>query len=454
MSIQSINPVNEETLKEFDSFTDEQIETALSQSVSGFKDLNDYRLQQRADFLMEAARILKDEKEDFARLMTLEMGKTLKSAISEAEKCAWVCEYYAQYAQELIANKPLKTDDKEAYVRYLPIGAVLAVMPWNFPFWQVFRFAAPAMMAGNTGLLKHASNVPQCALAIEDIFKRAGFPTGAFQTLLIGSEKVENILKDSRVKAATVTGSEKAGSSVASICGSKIKKTVLELGGSDPFIIMPSADLDAAVDAAVTGRTMNNGQSCIAAKRFIIHSDVYDQVRDRMVDKYEEMAIGDPLEDTTDMGPLAMSQIREDLNGQVQASISQGAKCLTGAKVIEGDGYFYQPGILENIPNGSPAADEELFGPVASLFKVDNFDEAIERANKTRFGLASAIFTNDKTEIDRAANEIQAGGTAVNKIYGSDPRVPFGGLGVSGYGRELSQEGIQEFMNAKTIMVA
>lgn len=454
MPIQSINPANEETLKTYDAYGDEKIEQALSQSMKAYKELNDLPISERAVRLETAADILEENKDIFAKIMTSEMGKTFKSAKSEVEKCAWVCRYYAENGEEMIADKEMETDDRRARIKYKPIGPVLAVMPWNFPFWQVFRFAAPAMIAGNTGLLKHASNVPQSALKIEEIFKQAGFPEGAFQTLLIGSDKVEKVLKDDRVKAATLTGSEKAGASVASIAGSKIKKTVLELGGSDPFIIMPSADIDAAVNAAVTGRTMNNGQSCIAAKRFIIHADIYDDVKERLVARFEELKMGDPMDEETDIGPLAMAQIRDDLDDQVQETIKKGGKLLTGAKVIDGKGYFYQPGILEDIPDDSPAASDELFGPVASLFKVADFDAAIERANNTKFGLGSAIFTNDDTEMERAAEEIEAGGTSINKIYGSDPRVPFGGIGISGYGRELSENGIHEFMNIKTIMIA
>ena len=454
MALTSINPATEEIIKEYNNHDDAYIEQALEKSVTAFHALKEMVIKERTDILQKAADILENEKNALAEILTLEMGKPIKAARSEVEKCAWVCRFYAENARDFLKDKQIKTDDSKSYISYHPIGPVLAVMPWNFPFWQVFRFAAPAIAAGNTGFLKHASNVPGSALAIEDIFKRAGLIDGGFQTLLIGSDKVEDILKDSRVTAATLTGSEKAGAAVAGTAGSVIKKTVLELGGSDPFIMMPSADIEAAVKAAVTGRTMNNGQSCIAAKRFIIHADIYEDVREKLIEAFTSLKIGNPMDEDTDIGPLAMPQIRNDLIEQVNSSINQGAKVLCGCQQIERKGYFYEPGLLEDIPEGSPAEIEELFGPVASLFKVHNIDEAISRANKTRFGLGAAIFTQDESDILKATREINAGGVAVNKIYGSDPRLPFGGNGISGYGRELADIGMYEFMNIKTIMIA
>jgi len=453
MPIQTLNPATGKVEKTFDELSDADVDKAIARSVSGFHALRGLSFADRATLMMRAAEILEDREETYGRLLTTEMGKTFASAKAEVKKCAWACRFYAEHAEEFLADRPIETKAQRSFARYLPIGPVLAVMPWNFPLWQCFRFAAPALMAGNTGLLKHASNVPQSALAIEEVFRDAGFPEGAFQTLLVGAGKVERILKDERVRAATLTGSEPAGRAVAATSGDHIKKTVLELGGSDPFIVMPSADLDAALDAAVTGRTLNNGQSCIAAKRFIIHQDVYKDFRDGFVARFEALKVGDPMADDTDIGPLAMAQTRDDLNSQVTESIAKGADCLTGGKVIDGDGFFYRPGILENIPEGAPAFAEELFGPVATLFSTANLSEAISLANTSRFGLGSAIFTRDEGEIEQAFNTLDAGGTFVNTITASDPRLPFGGVKASGYGRELASDGIKEFVNVKTCCV-
>ena len=385
--------------------------------------------------------------------MTTEMGKPLKAAISETEKCAWVCRYYAENAERHLADEVVETNAKRSYVRFQPLGPVLAVMPWNFPFWQVFRFAAPALMAGNVGLLKHASNVPQCALAIEDIFRRAGFPEGAFQTLLIGSDKVESILNDARVVAATLTGSEPAGASVASIAGKQIKKTVLELGGSDPFIVMPSANLDEAVTTAVKARTINNGQSCIAAKRFIVAAEIYTAFEKKFVEEMKALRIGDPLEESTDIGPLATTQIVKDLEKQVEQAVASGARVLTGGKRIDRPGNFYEPTVLVNVDPATPVSCEEIFGPVAMLFSVNNTDEAIHLANATPFGLGSAAWTNDAAEQEQFINELQAGCVFINGMVASDPRLPFGGVKHSGYGRELAEFGIREFVNIKTVWI-
>jgi succinate-semialdehyde dehydrogenase/glutarate-semialdehyde dehydrogenase len=385
--------------------------------------------------------------------MTLEMGKPIGAAVAEAEKCAWVCRYYAENAAQFLADEEIATNAARSLVHYEPLGPVLAIMPWNFPFWQVFRFAAPALMAGNVGLLKHASNVPQCALAIEEIFKRAGFPPNAFQALLIGSERVAGILDDERIKAVTLTGSGPAGSQVASHAGKRIKKSVLELGGSDPFIVMPSADLERAIATAVTARTINNGQSCIAAKRFIVHADLYAEFERRFVAGMQALRVGDPLDPGTQIGPLATSAIRDELHAQVKASLAQGARLLTGGEMRKGPGNFYPPTVLVDVPPGSPAACEELFGPVAALFRAADLDQAIQLANASAFGLGASAWTRVPQEQQRFIDELQAGSVFINGMVASDPRLPFGGVKESGYGRELSVFGIREFVNIKTIWI-
>ena len=453
MAIASINPTTGETLKTFSALTAEQIEQKLQLARDTFRNYRNTPFADRARMMQQAADILDTEKSEFGRLMTLEMGKPIKAAIAEAEKCAWVCRYYAENAQQHLADQIVKTNAQKSYVHFQPLGPVLAVMPWNFPFWQVFRFAAPALMAGNVGLLKHASNVPQCALAIEEIFTRAGFPGGAFQTLLIGSEAVEAILNDARVVAATLTGSEPAGRSVASIAGKQIKKTVLELGGSDPFIVMPSANIDEAVTTAVTARTINNGQSCIAAKRFIVAAEIYDQFERKFVEQMKSLRIGDPLEESTQIGPLATPQIVNDLEEQVQRAVTAGARVLTGGNRIDRRGNFYQPTVLVDVDVNAPVSCEEIFGPVAMLFRVSDIDEAIRIANATPFGLGSAAWTNDAREQARFIDEIEAGSVFINGMVASDPRLPFGGVKHSGFGRELAEFGIREFVNIKTVWI-
>jgi succinate-semialdehyde dehydrogenase/glutarate-semialdehyde dehydrogenase len=453
MAIATINPTTGETLKTFSELSSEQLETKLLLAAATFHAYKRTSFADRAAWMLRAAEILETEKQELGKMMTLEMGKPLKAAISEAEKCAWVCRYYAESAEQHLGDQVVQTNAQRSFVRFQPLGPVLAVMPWNFPFWQVFRFAAPALMAGNVGLLKHASNVPQCALAIEDIFKRAGFPEGALQTLLIGSDKVEAILNDARVVAATLTGSEPAGSSVASVAGKQIKKTVLELGGSDPFIVMPSANLKEAITTAVKARTINNGQSCIAAKRFIVANAVYDQFEQGFVDEMRALRVGDPLEENTDIGPLATSQIVDDLDEQVKRAVDAGARVLTGGKRLNRPGNFYEPTVLVDVDPSTPVSCEEIFGPVAMLFRVSNIDEAIRLANATTFGLGSAAWTNDAHEQEQFINELEAGCVFINGMVASDPRLPFGGVKHSGYGRELAEFGIREFVNIKTVWV-
>jgi succinate-semialdehyde dehydrogenase/glutarate-semialdehyde dehydrogenase len=458
MPIASINPATGEVLQTFDSHSQQQIEEKLSRAAETFRQHRRTTFADRADKMLRAAEILETEKQSLARTMTLEMGKPINAAVQEAEKCALVCRYYAENAGRHLADEVVQTNATKSYVHFQPLGIVLAIMPWNFPFWQVFRFAAPALMAGNIGLLKHASNVPQCALAIEDIFRRAGFPDGPFQTLLIGSDAVQGLLEDPRVAAATLTGSEPAGRSVAGIAGKNIKKTVLELGGSDPFIVMPSAKFDEAVSTAVKARTINNGQSCIAAKRFIVHEQIYDRFETEFVAAMKRLRVGDPLDSSIDIGPLATEQILTDVEDQVKVSVAAGAKILTGGRRVkfEGNlsrGHFYEPTVLADIPKDSPAYRDEIFGPVASLFRVSTIEEAIELANATMFGLGSAAWTNDSQESDRFIDEIEAGSVFINGMVASDPRLPFGGVKHSGYGRELGECGIREFVNIKTIWI-
>ncbi|HET7564624.1 MAG TPA: NADP-dependent succinic semialdehyde dehydrogenase [Gemmatimonadaceae bacterium] len=453
MSIASINPATGETLKTFQPLSDAEIESRLARAAETFRTYRRTSFQQRAKWMLRAAELLEREKDELGRLMTLEMGKPIDAAKAEAAKCALACRYYAEHAESYLANEDVATSATHSYIAYQPLGVVLAVMPWNFPFWQVFRFAAPALMAGNVGILKHASNVPQCALAIEDVIRRAGFPEGAFQTLLITSRQVAPVLADPRVVAATLTGSEGAGSQVASEAGRVIKKTVLELGGSDPFIVMPSADLDAAVATAVTARAINNGQSCIAAKRFIVHDAIFDAFTERFVAGMQQLRIGNPMDPATQVGPLATPDILADLERQVQQSVKQGARVLTGGRRLDCPGNYYAPTVLTDIPATSPAYREELFGPVAALFRVPTINEAIRVANDTTFGLGSSAWTNDTAERQRFIDDLEAGQVFINAMVASDPRVPFGGVKRSGYGRELGVFGIREFVNIKTVWV-
>ncbi|HEY8131594.1 MAG TPA: NAD-dependent succinate-semialdehyde dehydrogenase [Thermoanaerobaculia bacterium] len=453
MAIATVNPATGETLKTFTPLRDEEIEQKLQKS-SRAADINRRRsFAERAARMRKSADLLDQRQKELGRLITVEMGKPVKAAVAEVNKCALVCRYYADHAGEFLADEPVKTE-AETFIRYEPIGPILAVMPWNFPFWQVFRFAAPALMAGNVGLLKHASNVPQCALAIEAVFHDGGFTDGEFQALLITSEQVQKVLDDERVKAATLTGSEPAGASVASTAAKRIKKSVLELGGSDPFVVMPSANLEDAVNTAVRARIVNNGQSCIAAKRFIVHEKIADEFERRFVAAMNALKIGDPMDESTDVGPLATPQIVSDIEKQVQQSVAAGAKLLTGGKRIGERGNFYAPTVLSQIPSNAPAAREETFGPVASLFRVRDAAEAIAVANDTKFGLAASVWTADRDEAARFIDGIESGQVFVNAMVASDPRVPFGGVKHSGFGRELGVHGIREFVNIKTVWIA
>ncbi|MFN6529056.1 NAD-dependent succinate-semialdehyde dehydrogenase [Nostoc sp. ChiSLP03a] len=454
MAIATINPATGETLKTFEALNNAEIAAKLDLADRTFEQYCQTSFSQRSQWLSKAADILEQDKAEFAKLMTLEMGKPFKAAIAEVEKCALVCRYYAEHAPDFLADVSVKTDASQSFVRYQPIGAILAVMPWNFPFWQVFRFAAPALMAGNVGLLKHASNVPQCALAIEDIIRRADFPEGAFQTLLIGAAKVADLMADDRVKAATLTGSEPAGASLAVAAGKQIKKTVLELGGSDPFIVLESADLETAVVTATTARMLNNGQSCIAAKRFIVAEAIADKFEKLLLEKFEALKVGDPMQPDTDLGPLATPGILQDLDQQVQRAISSGGKVLTGGHPFsDRPGNFYPPTIIIDIPTDTPIAKEEFFGPVALLFRVPDIDAAIKLANDSPFGLGASAWTTNDQESDRLVEEIEAGSVFINSMVKSDPRLPFGGIKRSGYGRELSIQGIHEFVNVKTVWI-
>ncbi len=453
MAIASVNPATGEVLKTFDELTGEQLAARVDLAAATFAEYRRTSFAYRAERMLKAAAIFETEKDAFGRMMTLEMGKPIQSAIDEAVKCGSACRYYAEHAERFLADEVVETSASKSYVSYQPLGPVLAIMPWNYPFWQVVRFVAPALMAGNVGLLKHASNVPQSALAVEDVFLRAGFAKGVFQTLLIGSAKVDAVLGDRRIAAATLTGSEGAGVQVGISAAKHIKKVVLELGGSDPFIVMRSANFDDAVATAVKARVANNGQSCIAAKRFLVEESIADRFEAEFVRRMKALKVGDPLDPKTELGPLASTSAVEDLDRDVQKSIRAGARLLTGGKPLEGKGSFYPPTVLTDIPEGSPAYSEEFFGPVASLFRVKDAEEAIRIANDTRFGLGASVWTQDEQERARFVRDLDAGMVFVNKMVASDPRVPFGGVKQSGFGRELGPFGIREFTNIKTVWI-
>jgi succinate-semialdehyde dehydrogenase / glutarate-semialdehyde dehydrogenase len=456
MAITTTNPATGEVLKRFDPMSAEEVQERLARATAGFETLRRTGFAQRSAWLTAAAQILDDERDQTAALMTTEMGKTLASAKAEVAKCATACRYYAEHAESFLVDEPADAaavKATRAYAIYRPIGPVLAIMPWNFPLWQAMRFAAPALMAGNVGLLKHASNVPQTALYLGDLFRRAGFPDGAFQTLLIGSDRVEAVLTDPRVRAATLTGSEAAGRAVAAIGGREIKKTVLELGGSDPYVVMPSADIAKAAEVATTARCQNNGQSCIAAKRFIVHADVYDEFAAAFVERMSALSVGDPMAEETDVGPLALEQGRVDIEEQVADAVQRGARVLCGGRHGDGPGWYYRPTVVTELTPSMRMWAEEVFGPVAGLFRVGSYEEAVRLANDTAFGLGANAWTNDPDEQLRFAEDLDAGMVFVNGMVTSFPQLPFGGVRNSGYGRELSAHGIREFCNIKTVWI-
>jgi succinate-semialdehyde dehydrogenase/glutarate-semialdehyde dehydrogenase len=462
MPIQSLNPATGQLLRSFEPLTEEQIEAKLALAAQAARTYAREPLGQRAFWMRRLAVLLEHDSEELAILMTTEMGKTLRSARAEVAKCVSACRFYAEHSERFLAPEPIETEHAQCYIRFDPLGVVLAIMPWNFPLWQVFRFLAPALMAGNVGLLKHASNVPQCALAIESLTRRAGFPRGVFQSLLIEARQVESVLADERVAAVTVTGSESAGRAIAAQAGWLIKKTVLELGGSDPFIVLPSADLDTAVTNAVQARLLNNGQSCIAAKRFLIHNDIYADFETRFVAAMQAIVVGDPLRETTDLGPIALQHGVTTLVAQVQAALAAGGRLLCGGKPGFGENAidhadepccFFPPTVLVDVPRDAPVAREETFGPLALLFRIDSIADAIALANDTPFGLGASCWTTDPAEQEQLAAGIEAGCVFFNAQVASDPRLPFGGVKHSGYGRELSAQGMREFMNAKTVVV-
>jgi len=453
MAIASVNPATGEVLKTFVSLSSEELAAKLDLAAATFRSYRQTSYAYRAERMLRAAEILESEKESLGRLMSLEMGKPIQSAMDEAVKSASACRYYAEHAERFLADEEIATSASRSYLHYQPLGPVLAVMPWNYPCWQVVRFAAPALMAGNVGLLKHASNVPQSALAIEDLFLRAGFPQGAFQTLLIGAAMVDQVLEDPRVMAATLTGSEGAGIQMGISAAKRIKKMVLELGGSDPFVVMASADVEEAAAMAVKARVANNGQSCIAAKRFIVHESIADVFEREMVRRMEALQLGDPLDPATELGPLATPEAVADLDRDVRRTVEAGGRILTGGEPAKRPGCFYLPTVLTDIPRNSPAYSEEFFGPVASVFRVKDVQEAIRIANDTRFGLGASVWTRDLAERDLLVEGIEAGMVFVNKMVASDPRVPFGGIKQSGFGRELGPLGIREFTNIKTVWI-
>jgi succinate-semialdehyde dehydrogenase/glutarate-semialdehyde dehydrogenase len=456
MPIATTNPATGEVLRTFAPLTESEIDARLQAAADGFRTLRATGFDQRAQWMRAAADILDAERDELGTLMTTEMGKTLASAKAEVAKCAKACRFYADNAERFLADEqvdPSSVNATDSYVRYQPLGPVLAVMPWNFPLWQAMRFAAPALMAGNVGLLKHASNVPQTALYMQELFSRAGFPDGSFQTLLIGSDQVERVLDDRRVVAATLTGSEGAGRAIAAIAGRNLKKTVLELGGSDPFVVMPSADIDKAAQVATTARCQNNGQSCIAAKRFIVHEEVYDAFAAAFVKQMSGLVIGDPMDEATDVGPLATEQGRDDVAAQVEDARAHGASVLCGGEAIDRPGWWYPPTVVADLAPEMQMYAEEVFGPVAGLYRVSSYAEAIELANRTDFGLGSNAWTTDPDEQAAFARDLEAGAVFINGMTTSYNDLPFGGVKNSGYGRELSVQGIREFCNAKSVWI-
>ena len=452
--MEAINPATGEQIGSYEEHTDDEIDRTLETATETFEEWRDRPLREREELLASAADVLRENKQRYAETMTEEMGKPISQAIGEVEKCAWACDHYAEYAGSYLEAEQFPSPPgTEVRTVHDPLGPVLAVMPWNFPFWQVIRFAAPYLTAGNVGVLKHASNVPGCAMALEEVFEEAGYPEGAFQTLLVGSDRMDDVIADDRIRAATLTGSGPAGRAVAETAGRHLKKTVLELGGSDPFIVLDDADLDSAVETGVVARTLNGGQSCIAAKRFVLHDAIAEEFTDRLVAEFEELTVGDPMDEDTDVGPQADPDLMADLHEQVEASVDAGATVLTGGEPLDRDGAYYPPTVLTDIPRGCPADTEETFGPVAAVYSVEDESEAIELANATRFGLGASLWTEDRDRGRRLARGIDAGCVYINELTKSDPRIPFGGVKDSGYGRELSEGGIKEFVNRKTVWV-
>jgi succinate-semialdehyde dehydrogenase/glutarate-semialdehyde dehydrogenase len=453
MALESINPATGDLLEVFDEWSDEKTRGVIEEVNQAWLLWRGIPFPQRAELMKRASGLLRRNKDGYARTMALEMGKPIAEGRAEAEKCAWVCDYYADNAEKMLAPEPAQSDGSKAYVAFRPLGTILAVMPWNFPFWQVFRFAAPALMAGNTGVLKHSSNVPRCALAIEEIFREAGFPSNVFRTLMIGSRKVDKVIENDRIKAVTLTGSDKAGRQVAAKAGQMLKKTVLELGGSDPFIVLADADLEEAAKVGARARCINSGQSCIAAKRFIVEEAVFEEFLERFKVAMRGLVIGDPLEEGTQVGPQAREDLMMELHGQVEASVVAGADAVLGGQPMRAKGYFYPPTILAGVRPGMPAYHEELFGPVASVIRVRNAEDAVEVANGSPFGLGGSVWTRNVARGETIAGQIESGAVFVNGLVKSDPRLPFGGVKISGYGRELSHYGIKEFVNIQTVWV-
>ena len=454
MALEAVNPATGEKIKTYPEVTHGEVETRINRADQAFADWKTRAFFERAELMKKAAGVLREKIGEFARLMALEMGKPVRDGRLEIEKCAWVCDYYAEQAEGILLPEIIATDAGKSYVTFQPLGVILAIMPWNYPFWQVFRFAVPALMAGNAGVLKHSANVPGCALAIEDVFRQAGFPENIFQTLMIGGDRVEKVIENPMVKAVTLTGSKSAGQAVAATAGRLLKKSVLELGGSDPYIILEDADLEAAAAACAASRLLNSGQSCIAAKRFVVVEAVRHSFEALFVDQMRAQKMGDPMVESVEIGPQARFDLRDDLHRQVRQSVEKGARCLLGGKLPDGPGAFYPPTVLTDVQKGMPAYDEETFGPVAAVIGVKDENEAIRVANDTVFGLGAAVFTRDIARGERiAATALDAGNCFVNAFVKSDPRLPFGGIKESGYGRELSHYGIKEFVNIKTVCI-
>jgi succinate-semialdehyde dehydrogenase/glutarate-semialdehyde dehydrogenase len=454
MAFEVVNPATGEQIRTVEGHDDREVSEKLDAADERFEEWRKRGIEEREDLLATAGEVLRENQREYAELMVEEMGKPITAAESEVEKCAWVCDYYAENAHEHLATERVQTDAIESYVTYEPIGPVLAIMPWNFPFWQVFRFAAPHLTAGNVGLLKHASNVPGCAQAIEDVFREAGYPEGVFGSLLVGSDSVEDTIRDDRVRAVTLTGSERAGKSVGSTAGEVVKKSVLELGGSDPFVILDDADLARAAEVGARARTINSGQSCIAAKRFIAHEDVQDDLLDAFVEEMESLVVGDPMDEETEVGPQAREDLMEDVHDQVERTAGEGAEVLLGGRPLDREGFYYPPTVIANVEPDMVAATEEVFGPVSAVMVAEDEAEAIRLANDSKYGLGASVWTEDHDRGKRVAREIEAGNVFVNGLVKSDPRMPFGGVKASGYGRELGRHGIREFVNVKTNWIA